>query len=104
VIVRPSQPDEVDQVVRLWSESGRPAGATDDRAALTTLLERDPGSLIATWDGWRGNMYRLLVHPAHRHRGVALRLVEAGEAQAIFDWIEGWYNPAPLNSPYGTGW
>jgi ribosomal protein S18 acetylase RimI-like enzyme len=92
VIVRPSQPDEVDQVLRLWRESGRRAGATDDRAALTALLKRDPeavlvaeldrrmvGSLIATWDGWRGNMYRLTVHPTIRRKGIARRLVEAGE-------------------------
>jgi ribosomal protein S18 acetylase RimI-like enzyme len=92
VIVRPCQPDEVDHVSRLWRDSGRRAGATDDRPALTALLKRDPeallvaeldgrmvGSLIATWDGWRGNMYRLTVHPSLRRKGIARRLVEAGE-------------------------
>ncbi|MGO9901020.1 MAG: GNAT family N-acetyltransferase [Solirubrobacteraceae bacterium] len=37
------------------------------------------GVLIAAWDGWRGNMYRLAVHPDHRRQGLALRLVRAGE-------------------------
>jgi ribosomal protein S18 acetylase RimI-like enzyme len=37
--------------------------------------------LIAAFDGWRGNLYRLAVHPDHRRRGVATRLVAAGEQQ-----------------------
>ena len=37
------------------------------------------GSLIATWDGWRGNLYRLAVAPGERRRGVAVALVRAGE-------------------------
>jgi ribosomal protein S18 acetylase RimI-like enzyme len=37
------------------------------------------GTLIATWDGWRGNMYRLVVDPRVRRQGVARALVVAGE-------------------------
>ena len=37
------------------------------------------GSLIAAWDGWRGQLYRLAVHPAWRRQGVATSLVRAGE-------------------------
>ncbi len=37
------------------------------------------GTLIAAWDGWRGNMYCLAVHPDYRRQGIALRLVRAGE-------------------------
>ena len=37
------------------------------------------GMLIAGWDGWRGNMYRLAVHPRHRRQGIARRLLDAGE-------------------------
>ena len=37
------------------------------------------GTLIAGWDGWRGNMYRLAVLPAYRRQGVATALV--GEAE-----------------------
>jgi ribosomal protein S18 acetylase RimI-like enzyme len=36
------------------------------------------GVLIAGWDGWRGNVYRLAVLPAHREQGIARQLVEAG--------------------------
>jgi ribosomal protein S18 acetylase RimI-like enzyme len=64
----------------------------DDEAALTALLARDReallvaeqggaivGALIAAWDGWRGNMYRLAVLPDRRRRGIALELVRRGE-------------------------
>jgi len=37
------------------------------------------GTLIAAWDGWRGNFYRLVVVPDHRRRGVGSALVRAGE-------------------------
>lgn len=37
------------------------------------------GALIAAWDGWRGNMYRLAVRTEHRRAGIALELVRAGE-------------------------
>jgi ribosomal protein S18 acetylase RimI-like enzyme len=37
------------------------------------------GTLIVGWDGWRGNMYRLVVSGTRRRRGVARRLVQAGE-------------------------
>src|SRR4249920_469312 len=37
-------------------------------AAAGTLV----GVLIAAWDGWGGNMYRLEVLAEHRHRGVGL--------------------------------
>ena len=76
----------------LWHQGRGARGATDDVAGLTRLLQRDPdsllvaelegrvvASLIAAWDGWRGNMYRLTVDPAYRRRGIASRLVAAGE-------------------------
>ena len=37
------------------------------------------GALIAGWDGWRGNMYRLAVRDGHRRRGAGLALTRAGE-------------------------
>jgi ribosomal protein S18 acetylase RimI-like enzyme len=33
------------------------------------------GSIIGTFDGWRGNIYRLAVHPHHPRQGVARALV-----------------------------
>jgi len=37
------------------------------------------GALIAAWDGWRGNMYRLAVRDDHRRKGIGLALTRAGE-------------------------
>jgi ribosomal protein S18 acetylase RimI-like enzyme len=37
------------------------------------------GALIAAWDGWRGNMYRLTVSEGHRRKGIGIALTRAGE-------------------------
>jgi ribosomal protein S18 acetylase RimI-like enzyme len=92
VTVRPGNAADIEAVLRLWLEAGAHPTSTDDAGALGALLERDPesllvaelegtpvGTLIATWDGWRGNMYRLAVLPGVRRRGIATTLVRAGE-------------------------
>jgi ribosomal protein S18 acetylase RimI-like enzyme len=33
------------------------------------------GSLLGTFDGWRGHMYRLVVHASHRRQGLGRELV-----------------------------
>jgi ribosomal protein S18 acetylase RimI-like enzyme len=79
-------------VLELWSEARSEHAETPDTPeSLNRLLEADPeallvaedgavvGALIAAFDGWRGNMYRLAVAPTHRRRGIAQALVEHGE-------------------------
>lgn len=92
-IVRVCQPEEASAVLELWwearSEHASIADRFDDVHRLLSgnsgsLLVADTdgaivGALIAAWDGWRGNMYRLAVHFEHRRRGIALALVRAGE-------------------------
>jgi ribosomal protein S18 acetylase RimI-like enzyme len=92
VEVRAAGRDDVDAVLSVWAEARSTAARTpDDPEVVEQLLERDPGALlvaeadgvvvgaiIAGWDGWRGNVYRLGVLPAHRRQGIATRLVEAG--------------------------
>jgi ribosomal protein S18 acetylase RimI-like enzyme len=93
VTVRSCRQDDLASVLDLWAES-RSAYATtkDDLGSVELLLTRDPGSLlvaersgrvigtvIAAWDGWRGNMYRLAVASDHRRKGIGLELVRAGE-------------------------
>jgi ribosomal protein S18 acetylase RimI-like enzyme len=93
--IRSATPADISAVLAVW-EAARSAAATtpDTEAALRRLLNRDHGAvvvaeqdgrligtLIAAWDGWRGNMYRLAVLPEHRRRGIGKRLVEAGHAR-----------------------
>jgi ribosomal protein S18 acetylase RimI-like enzyme len=94
--VRPAGPADVPAVLALWARARSAAASTPDTPeTVARLLEADPGallvaatpgagaaivgSIVAAWDGWRGNMYRLAVDPAHRRRGIALALVRAGE-------------------------
>ncbi|NQW17236.1 MAG: GNAT family N-acetyltransferase [Chloroflexi bacterium] len=85
--------DDIDAVLDLWIRGGE-HGSTDTSEALTRRMERDQqlfilawdgdalvGSLIGAWDGWRANMYRLVVAPQYRRQGVATRLVEMVEEE-----------------------
>ena len=94
LLLRAATPDDIEGVLALWIEAGAHPTSTDDVAGLVALLARDEdaltvaecdgrlvGTLIATWDGWRGNMYRLAVLPDLRRRAIARRLVEHGEAR-----------------------
>ena len=96
VTIRQATTDDLPEVLKLW-ESARSANAStpDTPEAVNTLLKTSPGAVliaehetdgvvgavIAGWDGWRGNMYRLAVRPDHRRKGIALQLVEAAERQ-----------------------
>jgi ribosomal protein S18 acetylase RimI-like enzyme len=80
-------------VLDLWAEARGKHASTPDRVedverlvagspAALLVAERDGqivGTLIAAWDGWRGNMYRLAVHDKHRREGIGLALTRAGE-------------------------
>jgi ribosomal protein S18 acetylase RimI-like enzyme len=91
-LLRSGRPEDVDAVLALWRRAEASPSPTESTADLLGLLERDPealllgasggeivGSLIVGWDGWRGTFYRLAVDPAHRRRGLATALVQAGE-------------------------
>jgi ribosomal protein S18 acetylase RimI-like enzyme len=92
VEIRAATAGDIDAVLSVWAEARTSAPRTpDDPDALKQLIERDPGALlvaetdghlvgalIAGWDGWRGNVYRLAVLPSHRRQGIARDLVEAG--------------------------
>ncbi|HLG54922.1 MAG TPA: GNAT family N-acetyltransferase [Vicinamibacterales bacterium] len=84
--------DDVDRVFRLWQESGASMGPSDrveqlrrvvaNPAAVLLLAEVDDeivGTLLGAFDGWRGNMYRLVVHPSQRRQGIARQLVRQVE-------------------------
>jgi ribosomal protein S18 acetylase RimI-like enzyme len=94
LVIRAAQPSEVPNALTVWRESRGEPGKADDPAGLGALLEYDRSalliaeldgrivrSLIAVWDGGRGNMYRLTVHPRIRRQSVARLLVAAGESR-----------------------
>jgi ribosomal protein S18 acetylase RimI-like enzyme len=90
--IRSADPGDFGAVLALWQQVPGRGSVTEDEAALAALLEQDGdallvveregqlvGSLVAVWDGWRGNLYRLAVHPHHRREGIAAALVRRGE-------------------------
>lgn len=94
MVIRPATSDDLARVLTVWRDAGAVPSATDDETSIAALLAFDPGALlvaevdgvivgtlIAAWDGWRGDMYRLAVVPDHRRNGVAAALATAGEAR-----------------------
>jgi len=92
VSVRPCQPDECALVLDVWRDAGSMTSITDNIEVLRRLLQltntallvaehqhKLVGTVIAGWDGWRGNLYRLAVLPSHRKRGIGRLLVTEGE-------------------------
>jgi ribosomal protein S18 acetylase RimI-like enzyme len=92
--IRSAREDDLPAVLSLWRAAGSLVTVTDDEPSLRLLLARDAdalllahrsselvGSLIASWDGWRGAFYRLAVHPRHRRHGIARALLAHGEAR-----------------------
>jgi RimJ/RimL family protein N-acetyltransferase len=81
-------PEHIDEVLGLWSETGFWPHACEDRALIMEALTinrdfavayRVSGELVATaigaFDGFRGWIYRVAVHPDQRRRGIASTLV-----------------------------
>lgn len=87
------QAQDASAILELWHEARSAHASTADRLEdVQRLLSETPGSLlvadgdsailgalIAAWDGWRGNMYRLAVLSTHRRQGIGMELVRAGE-------------------------
>jgi ribosomal protein S18 acetylase RimI-like enzyme len=93
ITVRHALDADVDAVLGLWSRARSDhANQPDHREDVEKLLDGSPaallvaedrglviGAVIAGWDGWRGNIYRLAVDDAHRRQGIGLRLTRAAE-------------------------
>jgi ribosomal protein S18 acetylase RimI-like enzyme len=76
-------------LVALWDSAYARARSDDGLALVERALADDHvvcvvaevdatlvGSLVGAYDGWRGNLYRLAVAPAHRGQGIARRLLD----------------------------
>ncbi|MFI4993259.1 MAG: GNAT family N-acetyltransferase [Solirubrobacterales bacterium] len=91
-MIRSATVQDIAAVLSLWEAAGAPPSLSDTHEGLLGLLAADRdalliaesegvavGSLIATWDGWRGSFYRLAVHPGQRRQGLASEMVREGE-------------------------
>lgn len=92
--VRRAAASDLPPVLTLWEEArsghARTADRVEDLERLVTdcpgallVAEREAevvGVLIAAWDGWRGNMYRLAIRDDCRRQGIGIELTRAGEA------------------------
>ena len=93
-VIRLATSADIDALLDLWIRAEAHPSPTDTppdvarvidmpSAAVFVAVAADGtlvGSLIATFDGWRGNFYRLAVDPSERRRGLARRLVAEAEA------------------------
>jgi ribosomal protein S18 acetylase RimI-like enzyme len=93
ITVRRCRRPDLPAVLDLWAQARSRHASTldrlddverliDDSPAALFVAERNGeivGALIAAWDGWRGNMYRLAVRDGHRREGIGLALTQAGE-------------------------
>jgi ribosomal protein S18 acetylase RimI-like enzyme len=90
--IRPCMAGECADVLALWRRASAIPSPTDTLDEVTRLVRTDAdallvavergavvGSVIAGWDGWRGNIYRLAVAPEARRLGLARRLVLEAE-------------------------
>ncbi len=93
ITIRSCRREDAQAVLELWAQARSEHASTgdslddierllSDSPAVLLVAERDDeivGALIAGWDGWRGNMYRLAVREGHRRQGIGIALTRAGE-------------------------
>jgi len=96
--IRRAGTDEGATLLALWKAADATPSPTDTLEDIERALGSDRvtcfvaevdgqvvGSIIAAFDGWRGYIYRLAVHPAFRRKGIARRLVDSAH-ESFASW------------------
>ena len=92
ISIRQASLSDIEGIMALWRYSEATPSVTDTVDGLRRAMSEPSlcllvaevngtlaGSIIGTFDGWRGNLYRLAVHPQLRRRGIARALVHQVE-------------------------
>ncbi len=87
--IRNCTPEDAEGVLALWCIADTTASVTDNVDAVCAAITVESthflvgeldgqivASIIGAFDGWRGNIYRLAVHPDCRRNGYARALLE----------------------------
>ena len=90
--IRTALPGDAPAILETWRLAFAEPSVSDDVESIDRLIAHDPGAailaeadddivgtIIATWDGWRGGIWRLAVVPKWRRKGVGTRLLAAAE-------------------------
>jgi ribosomal protein S18 acetylase RimI-like enzyme len=96
VSIRSCTAGDAAALLAVWRAAGSSPSTTDTIEDVTAAIlydgsdvivaEREGravGTLMAAWDGWRGNFYRLAVLPEERRQGIASALLEEGERRLL---------------------
>jgi ribosomal protein S18 acetylase RimI-like enzyme len=116
VHIRECRSAEILAVLELWRQADATPSVTDnaddlqravsDSRASVLVAEvggRIVGTIIGTFDGWRGNIYRLAVHPNCRRRGIARALVGEVEHRLMRRGVKRVTALVEKNHPWATG-
>jgi len=94
VEIRRLVPDDYEKMIRLWEEAGLPykPKGRDSRESIEKQMKENPdffigafdgerliGTVIASFDGRKGWINRLAVHPEYRRRGIGQLLIRKAE-------------------------
>lgn len=96
MIIRPYLPEDENAVILLWQECGLLRSWNDPKADIQRKLKVNPelflvgevnGGIVATamggYEGHRGWINYLAVSPAHRRKGLGIRIMKATEERIL---------------------